>query len=173
MKNKYEVDGDVTYIYIVNRKGRELKVLIDTEDLPLVKGLGTSWFAHEDHGKGVFYIETVKTVNKKRMHIGLHRLVTNCPEGYVVDHINHDTFDNRKENLRIATQSENGFNRRGVNENNTSGVRGVSWHKATEKWAAYTRFNGERIFIGVYEDKRVAEEAVMRERNKLLKVVTE
>ena len=49
----------------------------------------------------------------------LHRLITECPVGKVVDHINGDTLDNRLKNLRVCSQSENCQNRRG-------GIRGIT-----------------------------------------------
>lgn len=170
MKNKYEVNGDETVIYMLNRKGESFKTLIDTEDLSKVIGLKTSWIAHEDHGKRTFYAETVKTKNKKREHIGLHRLVMNCPSGLVVDHINHNTLDNRKSNLRIVNQSGNQLNRKGANKQSSSGIRGVSWHKNSGKWQACLRINGERVYLGLYKDKKEAEKTI---EDKLEKVVTE
>ena len=54
----------------------------------------------------------------------LHRLVAECPEGKVVDHINGDTFDNRRSNLRICSTMSN-LHGQGVSKNSSTGVRGV------------------------------------------------
>lgn len=66
--------------------------------------------------------------NKKK--IRLHRLITNAPKGLVVDHINGNTLDNRRENLRVCTQKENTQNRKDTLEfeptaRNKTGVRGL------------------------------------------------
>lgn len=60
-------------------------------------------FCEYNKSKKDFYISIC--VNNKRIRI--HRLITNCPEGFVVDHINGNTRDNRLCNLRICTQKEN------------------------------------------------------------------
>lgn len=62
--------------------------------------------------------------------IRLHRFITNCPKGMVVDHINGDTLDNRMRNLKITTQSENSKNRQdsmhyGITARNKTGYRGL------------------------------------------------
>ena len=62
--------------------------------------------------------------------IRLHRFITNCPKGMVVDHINGDTLDNRIRNLKITTQSENSKNRQdsmhyGITTRNKTGYRGL------------------------------------------------
>ena len=49
-------------------------------------------------------------------------------EGDVIDHIFHKKFDNRKSQLRFVTHSQNQMNR-DIGKNNTSGYRGISWHK--------------------------------------------
>ena len=54
------------------------------------------------------YVETHK--NKKRIH--LHRFIMNCPDNMIVDHINGNNLDNRKNNLRICTQKINNCNRK-------------------------------------------------------------
>lgn len=66
----------------------------------------------------------------KGKRIRLHRYITNCPKGLVVDHINGDTKDNRLNNLRIVTQTENLKNRmsyfsKPIRNNNKTGIRGL------------------------------------------------
>ena len=53
-----------------------------------------------------------------------------------IDHINHNGLDNRKENLRICTNRQNSRNRK-ASKRNTSGIKGVSRHKLSNKWQAY------------------------------------
>ena len=84
----------------------------------------------------------------KQYAIMMHRKIMNCPSGLVVDHINHDTLDNRKSNLRICTRSENLGNRFGK-KNGTSKYKGVTWHKASKKWSV--AFN--KKWIGAFSDE--------------------
>ncbi len=67
-----------------------------------------------------------------------------------IDHINRDVSDNRIQNLRLASNIENGQNRN-KHPRNTSGVSGVSFHKKTGKWQAKITFSGKTIYLGVYE----------------------
>ncbi len=67
--------------------------------------------------------------------IWMHREIVNAPKGSPVDHINHDTLDQRKCNLRICTVSQNNSNRQ-MQTNNTSGYKGVDWSKSHKKWRA-------------------------------------
>lgn len=71
--------------------------------------------------------------------------------GMVLDHINHNTLDDRKENLREVSNAENQRNTKGLQINNTSGVTGVCWDKAAGKWLVYLRFDDERIHGGRHE----------------------
>jgi len=68
----------------------------------------------------------------------------------VIDHINGDSSDNRIENLRPATVSKNAMNCK-LSASNTSGVKGVGWHKATAKWTAYIRIDKRHRSLGVFE----------------------
>lgn len=67
-----------------------------------------------------------------------------------VDHENLDPADNRWENLRSATRSQNGANTR-VPRTNTSGFKGVSWHKKCRKWAAFIQKDGRTIYLGLFD----------------------
>jgi len=86
-----------------------------------------------ENGEG--YLRT--SVNRKRYLT--HRLAWlvhygSWPQDFI-DHINGDRSDNRLVNLREASRAENGRNR-GANRNNTSGYKGVSWHKSSRRWVA-------------------------------------
>ena len=72
-----------------------------------------------------------------------------------IDHINGIKTDNRIENLRSATNAQNGKNY-GANKTNTSGIKGVSWCKQTQKWRAMIKVDGKSICKGRYFDKRDA-----------------
>src|SRR5699024_3881545 len=103
MKNKYETNGEVTKIFVESSKGETLETIIDTEDLDLVKW-GTNWKVNE---QGYVYGSVYGNV------VQLHRLVMEALTQFnkEIDHIKHDTLDNRKSQLRLVTKSENQQNR--------------------------------------------------------------
>lgn len=68
----------------------------------------------------------------------------------LIDHIDRDTSNNLIDNLREADKVLNSINR-DLQSNNTSGVRGVGWSKAAQKWRAYIKVHGRNIHLGVYE----------------------
>lgn len=72
-----------------------------------------------------------------------------------IDHINLKRSDNRWCNLRQASRKENGWNR-GMNKNNSSGVKGVYWHKKANKWCVEIMVNKKKIYLGLYEDLALA-----------------
>lgn len=82
------------------------------------------------------------------------------PKGYV-DHINGDKSDNRISNLREATASENLCNR-GRQRNNTSGHKGVSWHRQNRKWKATISVSGRNRYLGSFDTKEEAAQAYNR-----------
>ena len=73
-----------------------------------------------------------------------------------LDHINRDTADNRIENLRVASGSENACNRK-LFANNTSGCKGVSWSKRANKWQCYLAINKKIKHLGYFEDLELAD----------------
>ena len=73
----------------------------------------------------------------------MHQRVMNFPEGMQIDHINHDTLNNNRENLRAVTISQNAMNKR-TQSNNTSGCKGVSWCKQSKKWRMRILMNKKR-----------------------------
>lgn len=94
----------------------------------------------------------------KRKSIQMHREIMNCSTGKEIDHINGNRLDNRKENLRICTSQQNQFNlKRRIN--NTSGYKGVSWHKKDKKWRARIKADNKYIFLGNFDSKNKAAKA--------------
>lgn len=77
----------------------------------------------------------------------MHRFLTNCDDEHVVDHKNHITGDNRIQNLRICTISENQYNRL-MQNNNKSGSIGVCWDKRYQKWRSYITVDKKKIELG-------------------------
>lgn len=87
----------------------------------------------------------------------MHRFIMNCPENMTVDHINHDTLDNRKSNLRICTLQQNCGNqgpRKG-----TSKYKGVSWYKQIKKWTAQISYKFKKIRLGYFKTEKEAAQA--------------
>ena len=101
-------------------------------------------------------------VNKSRRNevcnaansIKLHRYIMDIYDknsSLLVDHINHDRRDNRRENLRLVTPHQNNMNK-GATNRNTSGVVGVSYDKRDNRWDAYIHWNYKRISLGSFKN---------------------
>lgn len=100
---------------------------------------------------GFYALTTLPNYGKS---IRMHRMVTNAPKGMVVDHINGDTLDNRKENLRVCSQRENTRNKKMLLRNNTTGYTGVCKRKTKTigvVYQAFTHKEGKFISLGSYK----------------------
>lgn len=109
------------------------------------------WHVHH-HG---YPERTEKLSNGNIIHIKMHhQIIGKPPKGLVVDHINGNRLDNRRENLRFCTQRDNARNK-GLSKSNTSGYKGVSYNKSRNKWSAYI-LRDDSYHIGYFD---TAEEA--------------
>lgn len=90
--------------------------------------------------------------------IKMHIDILGHEEGKIIDHINGNGLDNRRENLRFATYSENGMNRKN-NANSSSKYKGVGWHKKNNNWQARITVNGKLKYLGSFQDERGAASA--------------
>ena len=132
-------------------------VLIDDEDLKIV---GDYYWWVSNKKKYPHLVGRLKT-NYKAPKIKMSRLLMNCPQGMVVDHINHNPLDNRKENLRVCTQRENTLNK-SKQSNNTSGYTHIFYDKSLSKnkWKICIQRNGKMKHFGVYSSKEDAKIAL-------------
>jgi hypothetical protein len=151
--NTYDLTGGYGIGYTL--KGEEF--YFDLDDYDKIKDY--CWSTDNDG-----YIVSVK--NNKG--IKLSRLVMNANKLDQVDHIFHNLNDNRKHNLRIVTNSQNQMNAVKP-KNNTSGVKGVSWHKNIKRWIAKINFNNKQIHIGSFSNFEDAVEARKQAEEKLFK----
>ena len=158
LTNKYDLDGEYGIGYTSD--GQEF--YFDLEDYDLIKDY--CWYI--DNGYVV-----ARSLDMDNRIVCMHRLVLGLQRGDKrrADHIYHNTNDNRKENLRIVTGSQNLMNSK-IFKNNTSGCKGVSYNKEKKKWDAIITVNKNTIFLGRYENieeaiesRKVAEEKYFKE----------
>lgn len=136
------LDDDI-YDYIINNN-----IKLQAHYDKTIKNCYIEWSVYLGKINGKYRNTTIK----------LHRFITNCPKGLVVDHINRNPADNRRSNLRICTQFENNKNR----SNNTSGITGVTWHSRSKKWRATIKKNGKQYELGEFKDKDKAIQAGLK-----------
>ena len=145
MLNQYKIVGDVLVVY--NRKdGRE--ILFDAEDFDFVSK--RTWYInYKKEKKGIVgYAKTnIRQSDGKKTCKLASRLLMNEPVGMMIDHINGNTLDNRKVNLRIVTDQ--------INNHNNKKAKGYCWSTRDKKWLAYIYINNKRIHLGLHdtEDK--------------------
>ena len=121
--------------------------VVDDEDFVWLSKY--KWFARYDK-KGQRFYATRGVYNGKNMScVWMHREILDTPKWVLTDHINHDTLDNRKKNLRCASHTENLRNAR-LRKDSKSGYKGVSKHG--KKWRAYINVYGQRRCLGSYVD---------------------
>jgi hypothetical protein len=89
----------------------------------------------------------------KSIIVRMHHFVLPLKDGLVCDHINGNRLDNRRENLRLVTKSQNMRNQ-GLSKRSRSGFKGVNKHQ--KKWRAYICIDGKQKHLGVFLDKKQA-----------------
>lgn len=136
--NRYEFNGDVGKCY-GNTSDRFF--IFDTEDYDKIKDY--TWYIEKTG-----YVHT-QLKNNDVIWVQLHRLIMDCPDDMVVDHINRKPWDNRKCNLRICTQRQNNINRRFNQAPTNTGVMGVTLQKSG-KYGVEMKINGKKEWFGSY-----------------------
>ncbi len=121
-------------------KYRYLFVLIDNEDFEEINQY--KWYGINSYGK--IYVVTNCYIDNKRVMIYIHRLILSLEFGNLRegDHINGNSLDNQRLNLRIVTCQQNKFNRK-PRKNVSSKFKGVCWNKNAKKWQVSIRYNNK------------------------------
>lgn len=150
MKNKYEIDEEKVTIFIHRRNGDTFKTYVDLKDFEKIKNMNLSWNTKFFRGVNSYYViatQYLGMINNKPKYksILLHRLIMNAKKGDIIDHKNHNTLDNRRENLRITKQNQNTKHRKGKNKNNSSGYRNVS--KVGNWWYVQLQIDGKNTVL--------------------------
>lgn len=124
-----------------------------------------NWFVIPSTKTKTCYAGRMQRLANGRNHLILmHRVVMGTTQD--VDHKNGDGLDNRDDNLRPCTDTQNAGNQR-LAKNNTSGYKGVSWHKPTQKWIVHIYERGRQIHLGLFSGKLNAARAYNEAAEKL------
>lgn len=131
------------------------------------KGWNAAWSGKEAGVTGPYGYNTVTV---QALHLMAHRIIWCMEHGHwpneQIDHIDGDRVNNRLENLRECTHTENQRNMR-RSRSNTSGVTGVYWDKKISRWKAEVSLKSRKIYVGVFRDLKEAETAVKAKRAEL------
>jgi hypothetical protein len=155
------------------------------KEIPLTKGYVTlvddedaEWMSEHcwqvSLHKGVPYAGRPAWDSTERRHkrCQLHRAIlarihgADAIAGKMVDHINRNPLDNRRENLRLCSRPQNQWNC-GLSKRNTSGFKGLFYiNRGIKRWGAKIEFNGKKLYLGYYHTKeeaaRVRDEAAKK-----------
>ena len=163
-KNKFIIKEFDTYaeIYVTDKQNKVFKILIDLDDVEFAKNCTFS-LKYDETINGYY----VRCRYKNKSYL-FHRLVMKCPKDMQIDHINHDTLDNRKQNLRICTAKVNNQNKV-INNSKSSGHRNIYWKPKLNKWEVGLQINYKKIYIGVFSKLEDAIQAAKQARQKYFK----
>lgn len=160
-KNNYIVDGNIAKIELKRWDKESLWTIIDLNDLERVLEFAYSWHSGYRAKTKTYYAKTsVQTGEKingvwQNYTLYLHQFLLGYDgkQKVDIDHINHDTLDNRKENLRLSHRINNSKNRNGKNINNKSGYRNVACI-SNSKYPYYVQISidGKNTCLGKFYD---------------------
>jgi len=153
MKNHYELsaDGATITVYLKRRSGERLPCLIDASDLPKLQELHVSWYGQWNESISSFYAVCNQRINGKKLTVYMHRFLMDAPAHLQIDHRDHLTLNNRRYNLRLATNSQNLMNRRGADKDSQTGERGISPYPRYGKFRLALTVNGRQRCCGYYD----------------------
>ncbi len=143
---------------IHSKKYGDHEVCYDDEDEELIQKY--KWCIYKGVKKNIYYCRTGLWINGKTKIYALHRLLLDLTNPKVlVDHINHNGLDNRRENLRICTNAQNHANEL-PGKGKSSKYKGVSFIKnkshLLRPWAAHIMVNRKSLYLGCFSSEEQA-----------------
>ena len=132
------IDGATAYIPLT----RGYEAVVDVDDIPLLDG--RHWHAVNAASGLVYAVNKANSVS-----IYMHRLLLSASPGIMVDHADRNGLNNTRQNLRLATNSQNQFNQ-GLKASNTSGFKGVSFHKGRQSFTSRIMVDRKHVFLGYH-----------------------
>ena len=156
----YEINENIITIYFKRRSGEIVIGYIDLDDLDKFLEHHYKWGTTWRPSSKSYYSQCIiykGTINGKASYTGkyLHIFILGIEDSTRVDHINHNTMDNRKENLRPIRHKDNMKNRNGKNSNNSSGYRNVS--KIGKWWCVQLQIDGKNTMLHKFPLNKVHE----------------
>lgn len=123
--------------------------LVDDSDFESVNQF--DWHAHTD---GCNWYARRQISQKPKKTISMHQFIMDVSKAQPLDHINNNGLDNRRNNLRFATFSQNGQNRK-PNKGAVSKYKGVSLQKE-KYWISRIHVNGKEVYLGLFKAEKDA-----------------
>ena len=146
MHNQFHIRADgIAEIELTQGK----VTLINAEDIDKVAQF-SGWYANRARNRIWVAVSSNPEARTK-----MSRVILDAPDDMEVDHRNHNTLDNRRDNLRLVSHSENLMNRRKW-RGCSSEYKGVSWEEKYQKWRARISLDGKLTHLGYFEDETEA-----------------
>jgi len=123
--------------------------LVDDDDYEFLSRI--TWYSDT---KG-YARHRVRFSSTEVITLRMHRVIMKAGKGIEVDHIDGNKLNNQKFNLRFATDGENKRNQK-MYRNNTSGLKGVTWHKDKKRWTVQIGLDGRKLWLGQFRDREDA-----------------
>lgn len=151
--NTYDLSGEYGIGYCSNT---DTPFYFDLEDYDKIKD-----YCWSEHIRKDGYHELTAWDSYKGGNVNMHWVIV----GLYYDHIDRNPLNNQKENLRVATSSQNAQNQ-SMHSNNTSGITGVAWDKSKNSWVAYINIDKKLTKLGTFINKEDAIKARLRAERK-------
>jgi hypothetical protein len=175
LRNNYRIEEEIVYISLYSKKHGKFEAIIDKSDLDFLLHIDALWYPHLNKTNNSFYAHYTKYLGMfngkpKYKTIALHKSLIdpeNKIKNLVIDHIDTNTLNNRRYNLRIVTQQKNLMNRKSENSNSSTGERNVSFSSSENRYIVQLQVNGKNTCLGKFKQDQLEEAAKFAEQMRL------